>query len=131
MNSKLYNREFDIPETYLNYLRNFAQEKTISNLIEKKKITYSLLKKLKHRMEHGEKQQLGGDQFLGWINQVLNSNRSSIETMKDARSITSLDNQYITNHEKNDLSTINRPSKDHGNKLKEDISRINELIKIL
>lgn len=132
MNRELYNKEFDIPETYLNYLTNFRDEKTIQNLLEKKKITYQLLKKLKHRMEvGGEKQQLGGDQFLSWINQTLNSNRSSIETMKDVRSITALDNQYNKTHNKIDLTTLNRPSKEHGNKLKEDVERINELIKII
>ncbi len=137
MNNQLYGKKYEIPETILNHLNNHSGEETIDNLLKSPEngISYSLLKKIKHRMENGEKPQLGGDTFLNWINNTLTSDRSGVEISKQAKSDV-LPNSY--NKSPNDgidsLKNMNRPSKSHRKhmtdeqRITENLKRINELI---
>ena len=61
MNKDLYGKEYEIPSDILKNLNKFKGEKTIANLINDKKISYSLLKRIKNRMENGEIDNLGGE----------------------------------------------------------------------
>lgn len=137
MNSKLYGKKYEIPENILTHLNNHKGETTVDNIVNSSEngISYSLLKKIKHRMENGEKEQLGGDTFLNWINNTLTSDRNGVEISKKAKSDV-LPNSY--NKESNDnlngLKNMNRPSKSHRKhmtdeqKITENLKRINELI---
>jgi len=133
VNSDLYGKEYQIPSHTLKHLKKYETNETVGNLLSSGKVSYSLLKKMKHRMENGEKESLGGDHMLGWVNQTLNSDRSSLSNSKDIKSDTGISNTHIDSHEKNDLSTMNRPSKSHSKnnsdiKITESLKRINELI---
>ena len=110
MNKDLYGKEYEIPSNILKNLNKFKDEKTISNIINKKKISYSLLKRLKNRMENGELDNLGGNDFRNWVEQQLGEDRRSIHTSKDVKRKSGIANAFIKPHSKDDLV---RPSKRH------------------
>lgn len=134
MNKELYGKKYTIPDNILNHLSKYSENETIGNLINSKNASYSQLKKIKHRMENGEKSELGEDTFYSWINQTLNSDRSSIKTGKEVRSDSGMPNQFIRPHEKNSIKNLNRPSKSHSKensdiKITEALKRINQIMK--
>ncbi len=110
MNKDLYGKEYEIPSNILKNLNRFKDEKTISNIINKKKISYSLLKRLKNRMENGELDNLGGNDFRNWVEQQLGEDRRSIHKSKDVKRKSGIANAFIKPHSKDDLV---RPSKRH------------------
>jgi hypothetical protein len=110
VNKDLYGKEYEIPSNILKNLNKFKDEKTISNIINKKKISYSLLKRLKNRMENGELDNLGGNDFRNWVEQQLGEDRRSIHTSKDVKRKSGIANAFIKPHSKDDLV---RPSKRH------------------
>lgn len=133
MNKDLYGKVYELDETQLENLRKYQGNEVIDNLLSNKTITYSNMKKIKHEMENGRKNELGGDSFHGWINQKLNSDRGSIDLSKETKKNSGLNNAYIRPHNKNKLNTMNRPSKQHSSfiddiKINESLKRINQLI---
>lgn len=133
MNKDLYGKNYPIPQNILIGLKNFSNNETIKNLLSSGQISYSLMKKCIHRMENGEKNILGGDQFYNWLKHTLSSNRNSLEVTKRTKSETGMPNAYIKPHEKQNLNTTNRPTKSHNNfsselKINESLKRINEII---
>lgn len=110
MNKDLYGKEYEIPSNILKNLNKFKGEKTISNIINKKKISYSLLKKLKNRMENGELDNLGGADFKNWVEQQLGEDRRSIHKSKDVKRKSGVANAFLKPHSKDDLV---RPSQRH------------------
>jgi hypothetical protein len=133
VNKDLYGKQYKIPDSTLKHLKKYETNETVGNLLSTGNASYSLLKKLKHRMENGEKDNLGGDHMLGWVNHTLNSDRSSIEVGKEAKSQSGMPNAYIRPHNKNKLNDLNRPSKSHSKinsdiKITEALKRINQII---
>jgi hypothetical protein len=110
VNKDLYGKEYEIPSDILRNLDNFKDEKTIKNLINSKKISYSLLKRIKNRMENGEIDNLGGQNFKNWVEQKLGEDRRGIETSKKVKRKSGVSNAFIKPHSKDDLV---RPSKRH------------------
>ena len=110
MNKDLYGKEYEIPSDILRNLNNFKGEKTIANLINDKKISYSLLKRIKNRMENGEVENLGGETFKSWVEQKLGEDRRAIKTSKKVKRKSGVANAFIKPHSKDDLF---RPSKRH------------------
>ena len=110
MNKDLYGKEYEIPSDILRNLNNFKGEKTIANLINDKKISYSLLKRIKNRMENGEVENLGGQDFKNWIEQKLGEDRRSIHKSKDVKRKSGVANAFLKPHSKEDLV---RPSQRH------------------
>ena len=110
MNKDLYGKEYEIPSNILKNLDNFKGEQTIKNLINSKKISYSLLKRIKNRMENGEIDNLGGQNFKNWVEQKLGEDRRGIETSKKVKRKSGVSNAFIKPHSKDDLV---RPSKKH------------------
>ena len=110
MNKDLYGKEYEIPSDILKNLNKFKDEKTIANLIKNKKITYSLLKRIKNRMENGETDNLGGQNFKNWVEQKLGEDRRSIKHSKEVKRKSGVANAFIKPHSKDDLV---RPSKRH------------------
>lgn len=151
MNKDLYGKEYQIPPHIVNTLRNALSKygknstenvKRVKELTETGKATYQQLKRIKNWFDSNQNTSdpefhlLGGGTFKGWVNQTLDSDRGAIDLSKKAKSITSLDNQYLDSHEKNDeLKKHFRPSYSHkksGHKItgiKEQVNRINDLIK--
>ena len=136
MNKDLYGKDYQIPKHILDHLQNHSSNETIGNLLSKGNVSYSLLKKIKHRIENGEKDSLGGDTMLTWVNQSLNSDRDSLENSKTAKKESGLPNAFNQSPKENDpkgLSNMNRPSKSHHThndniKITESLKRINEII---
>jgi len=70
-----------------------------------------------------------------WVNDTLNSMRDNVENTKQNKSEV-LPNQFIQPHEKNDMTTMNRPTQAHKSAVNrydsaivENLQRINDLIK--
>lgn len=133
MNKDLYGKNYPIPENILKHLERYNQNETIRNLLSSKQISYSLIKKCLHRMENNEKDILGGDVFYNWLKQTLNSDRNSLNLSKDIKADIGMHNTHIKQHSKDNITTLNRPSKSHGRtndelKINENLKRINQLI---
>lgn len=151
MNKDLYGKEYEIPKHIINTLKSTLKKygqnstenvKRVKELINTGKATYQQLKRIKNWFDSNpntsnpEFHLLGGGTFKGWVNQTLNSDRGSIDLSKKAKSVTSLDNEYLDNHEKgNDLRKHFRPSHSHKKSsqkitgIEEQVERINDLIK--
>lgn len=135
MNKDLYGKQYTIPQNHLNNLKKYGSEKTIQNILNSGNVSYSNLKRIKNRMENGEKEKLGGDMFYNWVNQTLNSDRTGLKNTKKSESLV-MNNRFIKPHEKNSLHTMNRPSKSHKKTIEkydttvtESLKRINEIMK--
>jgi ribosome modulation factor len=152
MNSDLYGKTFVLPEEVVNYLQqcfDAAKGASQSNqgyrrnieLRKSKEVTYQQLKRMKNWFDgfDGDRDDLeyilnGGDYVKNWVNNTLESKRNDVDLGKEIKSVV-LPNQYIDTHEKNDLASMNRPSKRHKsavNKydtaISENLKRINDLI---
>jgi len=110
VNKDLYGKKYDVPSDILENLNDFKDEKTIANIINNKKISYSLLKRIKNRMENGEMDNLGGQNFKNWVEQKLGEDRRGIRHSKDVKRKSGVANAFIKPHSKDDLV---RPSKRH------------------
>ena len=110
MNKDLYGKEYEVPSDILKNLTKFEGEKTIANIINNKKISYSLLKRIKNRMENGELDNLGGENFRNWVEQKLGEDRRGIKHSKKVKRKSGVANAFIKPHSKDDLV---RPSKRH------------------
>lgn len=110
MNKDLYGKYYELDETILNSLEKYKDEETISNLINDKKISYSNLKKIKNRMENGEMENLGGQDFKNWIEQKLGEDRRAIHTSKDVKRKSGVSNAFLSPHSKRDSI---RPTERH------------------
>lgn len=126
MNKDLYGKQYKIPNNILDHLKKYSNNESISNLLSNGNISYSQMKKLKHRMENGEKKELGEDSFYNWVNQTLNSDRGSVETSKQVKSDTGMQNQFIRPHEKQGFSNHNDVNQDV--KITEALKRINQIM---
>jgi hypothetical protein len=144
VNKDLYGKEYEVPSNILNNLQKFKDEKTIGNILNSKKITYSNLKKIKNRMENGEMDKLGGQYFKNWVDETLGSDRRGLDTSKKTKKNSGVSNSYISQHTKR---TDIRPSERHRKtsekhdtwddnsslkleqKVVEELKIINELIK--
>jgi ribosome modulation factor len=152
MNSDLYGKTFVLPEEVVNYLQkcfDAAKGASQSNqgyrrnieLRNSKEVTYQQLKRMKNWFDgfDGDRDDLeyilnGGDYVKNWVNNTLESKRNDVDLGKEIKSVV-LPNQYIDTHEKNDLTSMNRPSEKHKsavNKydtaISENLKRINDLI---
>lgn len=153
MNKDLYGHKVQLPEEVVNYLQqchdavNGADESTEGykrnkELRDSGEISYQQLKRIKNWFDsyQGNKTDApfvlnGADYMKNWVETTLGSMRNNVDLGKKIKSEV-LPNQYISQHEKNNLSNMNRPSKSHkssadqyNNEITESLKRINELIK--
>ena len=153
MNRELYGEKFELPENIVIYLKQCydaaegSDDKTEGyrrniDLRNKGFTTYQQLKRIKNFFDHfdGEENDLtfilnGGWYVKNWVDEKLRSLRDDIEMGKEIKSVV-LPNQYIDQHEKNDIINLNRPSKQHKDTIgkydlavTESLKRINDLIK--
>lgn len=135
MNKDLYGKYFELGENQTKHLMNYRGNEIIDNILSSGKVSYSKLKKIKHEMENGRKEELGGDSFYNWVNDTLSSNRNAIDLSKKIKKDSGVNNAFLSPHTKNNkLNNLNRPSKSHHSnndeiKINESLKRINELIK--
>jgi len=152
MNKDLYGKTFSLPEDVVNYLQQCYDSAHGANdttegyrrnieLRNSRQVTYQQLKRMKNWFDSfgGDRNDLsyilnGGDYVKGWVNTTLNSLRNDIHQSKKIKSIV-LPNQFNSEHEKDNLTDMNRPSKSHHSTINkydasitEHLKRINELI---
>ena len=153
MNKDLYGKEIKIPVEIKNHLKNSSMSigetseneegaKRNEELQNKNSMTYQQLKRIKSWFDNynGNKEDApyilnGGDYMKKWVDDTLNYLRTDIYNTKKNRSEV-LPNQFNSDHTKDDLKTMNRPSKSHNNpvdqyniKITENLKRINEIMK--
>ena len=149
MNKDLYNKKVKVPDEIREHMRNsFSSISSESNdeghkrnkeIQDSEEITYQQLKRIKNYFDNfkGDVQEKtyilnGGDYMKNWVNETLRFLRDDIYNVKKNKQEAGLPNQFNKTHHKDDLITMNRLSKSHNkinNELKEDLKRINNLIK--
>lgn len=153
MNKDLYGQKIELPEDVVKYLEQCYESAIGANesvegykrnkeLRDSRQVTYQQLKRMKNWFDNynGNRNNLpyilnGGDYVKNWVNNTLDSMRNNVYQNKKVKSEV-LPNQFISPHEKNNLSNLNRPSKSHKSGVEkhdtailENLKRINELIK--
>jgi hypothetical protein len=153
MNKDLYGNKVQLPEDVVEYLQQcFDSANTDDSTIEgfkrnqelrdSRETTYQQLKRMKNWFDNfnGLENDLpfilnGGHYVKNWVNDTLGGMRNNVYMGKKAKSEV-LPNQFIQTHTKDNLSNMNRSSKNHNstvgdiNKdITENLKRINELIK--
>ena len=153
MNKDLYGNIVQLPEDVVEYLQQcFDSANTDDSTIEgfkrnqelrdSRETTYQQLKRMKNWFDNfnGLENDLpfilnGGHYVKNWVNDTLGGMRNNVYMGKKVKSEV-LPNQFIQNHTKDNLNTMNRQSKSHSsttgdiNKdITENLKRINELIK--
>ena len=151
MNKDLYDRKVKLPETLINHLgKSFEMVEADSNvegynrnkdLRNEPVLTYQQLKRIKNWFDsyNGNKKDApfilnGGDRMSKWCNHVLDHWRKTLESGKQIKMDTGMENQFIKNHEKDGLPQT--PGQKHEKGLNkydvavtENIKLINKLIK--
>ena len=149
MNKDLYDKKVKIPDEIREHMRNSFSSvsseskdeghKRNKELQGSNEISYQQLKRIKNYFDNfnGDVQEKsyilnGGDYMKNWVNDTLRFLRDDIYNTKKNKQEAGMQNQFIEPHQKNDMSSLNRPSKSHNkinNELKEDLKRINDLMK--
>ena len=149
MNKDLYNKKVKIPEEIREHLRNSSNSvssnindegyKRNKELQDGEEITYQQLKRIKNFFDNykGNVQDKpyilnGGDYMKNWVNETLRFLRDDIYNTKKNKQEAGLQNQFNKTHQKNDLSSMNRPSKSHNDfnsEITETLKRINNIMK--
>ena len=149
MNKELYDKRIKIPDEIREHMRNSFSSvsseskdeghKRNKELQDSDEISYQQLKRIKNYFDNfnGDVQEKsyilnGGDYMKNWVNDTLRFLRDDIYNTKKNKEEAGMQNQFIEPHQKNDMSSLNRPSKSHNkinNELKEDLKRINDLMK--
>jgi len=149
VNKELYDKRIKIPDEIREHMRNSFSSvsseskdeghKRNKELQDSDEISYQQLKRIKNYFDNfnGDVQEKtyilnGGDYMKNWVNDTLRFLRDDIYNTKKNKQEAGMQNQFIEPHQKNDMSSLNRPSKSHNkinNELKEDLKRINDLMK--
>ena len=153
MNKDLYGKKIELPEDVVVYLQQCfdaadEQDETTEGYKRNKELrdsgttTYQQLKRMKNWFDsfNGHENEIpyilnGGHYVKNWVNNTLQGKRDDVELTKQNKSVV-LPNQQIDVHDKNDVRTMNRPSKSHSSSVNqyntditENLKRINDLIK--
>ena len=152
MNSQLYNKTIELPEEVSKYLQqcfdmfpnsdpSIEGHKRNEELRHSGYVTYQQLGRMKNWFDNfeGKENDLpyilnGGHYVKNWVNTTLTSMRDGNRLGKEIKSVV-LPNQFNQEHQKDDLSSLNRPSKSHDSvlghnlEITESLKRINQLIK--
>jgi hypothetical protein len=153
MNKDLYGNTVQLPEDVVEYLQQcFDSANTDDSTIEgfkrnqelrdSRETTYQQLKRMKNWFDNfnGLENDLpfilnGGHYVKNWVNDTLGGMRNNVYMGKKAKSEV-LPNQFIQTHTKDNMSNMNRLSKNHNSTvgdinqdITESLKRINELIK--
>ena len=149
MNKDLYNKKIKVPNEIREHMRNSFSSvsseskdeghKRNKELQDSEEITYQQLKRIKNYFDgyNGDVQEKsyvlnGGDYMKNWVNETLRFLRDDIYNVKKNRQEAGLPNQFNKTHQKDDLISMNRPSKSHNDynsEITETLKRINNLMK--
>ncbi len=149
MNSNLYDRKVKLPDSLLKHLEDCFKSVSADNNIEgynrnkeirdSKIVTYQQIKRIKNWFDgyNGNKEDApfilnGGERMKIWCDEVLRVWRDNDDSSKKHKSDTGMQNQYLDSHEKNNFNLADKHSSTADDlSVKEEINRINKLIKIL
>jgi hypothetical protein len=151
VNKDLYNKKVKIPDEIREHMRNSFNSVTSETneeghkrnkeLQNSQEITYQQLKRIKNFFDgfKGDIQEKsyilnGGDYMKNWVSETLRFLRDDIYNTKKNKSEAGLPNQFNQPHQKNDMNSMNRPSKSHNKinsdiKITETLKRINDIMK--
>lgn len=155
MNKDLYGNKIPIPQEIVEYLgqcheaakgadENTEGYRRNKELRDSREVTYQQLKRMKNFFDtfNGHENDLpfilnGGHYVKGWVDRTLGGMRDGVELGKEIKSEV-LPNQYIQQHDKDNIKNLNRPTKSHSNNIEyydlavtESLKRINDLMKKL
>jgi hypothetical protein len=145
MNKNLYDRKAKLPDSLIKHLNKCFNSVTANSndegydrnrkLVSDKIATYQQIKRIKNWFDSysGNKKDSsfilnGGDRMKKWCEEVLRVWRSNDKNSKETKSDAGMENQFLDNHEKNSFNLNDKHTKTTDN-LKEDVDRINKLIK--
>jgi hypothetical protein len=154
MNKDLYGKIFPLPDSIVTYLQQCFDSangdesiegfKRNKELRDKREVSYQQLKRIKNWFDgfNGHETDKpfvlnGGHYVKDWVNNTLTSMRDDNQLGKEIKSVV-LPNQFNQPHQKNNITNLNRPSKEHSNsttldrlsaEINENLQRINDLIK--
>lgn len=147
MNSNLYNNVAKIPDGLLKHLTdsfnsvqgdtNTEGYKRNEELRNSKNATYQQIKRIKNWFDSysGNKEDApfilnGGDRMHKWCDEVLRVWRDGDNSNKEVKANAGMQNQYLDSHEKNSFNLADTHTTT-VDKLKEEVKKINKLIRIL
>lgn len=149
MNKNLYDRKAKLPDDLLKHLKQcFSSVNADSNtegynrnkeISDSGYVTYQQIKRIKNWFDGygGKKEDApfilnGGDRMKNWCDEVLRVWRDNDDASKKHKSDAGMQNQYLGSHEKNSFNLADTHSTTADQlSVKEEIKRINKLIKIL
>ena len=147
MNKNLYDRKAKLPDGLLKHLKQcftsvdadnntegYNRNKEIS---DSGYVTYQQIKRIKNWFDGygGKKEDApfilnGGDRMKGWCDEVLRVWRDNDDSSKQHKSDAGMQNQYLDSHFKLGAGSQHSSTADQLS-VKEEIKRINKLIKVL
>jgi hypothetical protein len=147
MNSDLYNNIAILPQSLIDHLNDCFNSVQANSNVEgfnrnkelrtSKKATYQQIKRIKNWFDKysGDKKDApfilnGGDRMNIWCNEVLKVWRDGNKSGKKTKMDAGMQNQFLSSHEKNSFN-LNDTHTTTVDKLKEEINKINKLIKII
>lgn len=147
MNKNLYDRKAKLPDGLLKHLKQcFTSVDADSNtegynrnkeICDSGYVTYQQIKRIKNWFDGygGKKEDApfilnGGDRMKSWCDEVLRVWRDNDDSTKQHKSDAGMQNQYIDSHFKLGTGSQHSSTVDQLS-VKEEIKRINKLIKIL
>ena len=147
MNKNLYDRKAKLPDGLLKHLKQcFTSVDADSNtegynrnkeITDNGYVTYQQIKRIKNWFDGygGKKEDApfilnGGDRMKGWCDEVLRVWRDNDGSSKQHKSDAGMQNQYLDSHFKLGTGSQHSSTADQLS-VKEEIKRINKLIKIL
>ncbi len=147
MNKNLYDRKAKLPDGLLKHLKQcFTSVDADSNtegynrnkeITDNGYVTYQQIKRIKNWFDGygGKKEDApfilnGGDRMKGWCDEVLRVWRDNDNSSKQHKSDAGMQNQYLDSHFKLGTGSQHSSTADQLS-VKEEIKRINKLIKIL
>ena len=139
-NIKLKHKHFKIPEEVLASLKTgysgYRGPKKVEgwirtkNLLEDKKVSYELLKKIKHFFDTTDASAdyalynlNGGETMESWVNKTLKYARAYVKRAKKAKSRTSTKNEFRKTHSKNPTTKISTPKIERAPKNSDEIEK--------
>jgi len=149
VNKNLYDRKAKLPDDLLKHLKQcFSSVDADSNtegynrnkeINDSGYVTYQQIKRIKNWFDGygGKKEDApfilnGGDRMKNWCDEVLRVWRDNDDSSKKHKSDAGMQNQYLDSHEKNSFNLADTHSTTADQlSVKEEIKRINKLIKIL
>lgn len=147
MNSNLYDRKAKLPDDLIKHLKQCAGSvSTDSNtegfnrnkeIVSSGVVTYQQIKRIKNWFDQftGKKEDTpfilnGGDRMKSWCDEVLRVWRDNDNSSKQHKSDAGMQNQYLDSHFKLGTGSQHSSTADQLS-VKEEIKRINKLIKII